>query len=323
MDDALESELADLQLALALGPKEAGAVRDEVISATYRRAAQQPADAACTSASCGACAVLRCRTCGTHPCCAAAQAAAAGGVPQRAAGGGREQGGDAVGPVRPPEVRPGRGDGGAQGHLHRAHRDVPEGQQDLGCGAQFQTAAGVAAAARSCALPACGTLQLDVANWVRWCPPACAEVHTSHTRASRIPADEEEQELATLRKLLCLPKEAVADIDTATKGRIFRTAVQSALGAGIDGFTQARSASIVQAQEGCVCVDPAPCCQRKANVPDLLMWRECPDCRRTARRCGRRGRRCGCPSTWPRRSSRTPPASAHAKAAVAEPQRQN
>ena len=149
------------------------------------------------------------------------------------------------------------------------------------------------------------------------------QVRTGHTRASRTPADEEEQELATLRKLLCLPKEAVADIDTATKGRIFRTAVQSALGAGIDGFTQARSASIVQAQEGCVCVDPAPCCQRKANVPDLLMWRECPDCRRTARRCGRRGRRCGCPSTWPRRSSRTPPASAHAKAAVAEPQRQN
>ena len=80
------------------------------------------------------------------------------------------------------------------------------------------------------------------------------QVHTGHTRASRIPADEEEQELATLRKLLCLPKEAVADIDTATKGRIFRTAVQSALGAGIDGFTQARRASIVQAQEGCVCV---------------------------------------------------------------------
>jgi hypothetical protein len=35
-----------------------------------------------------------------------------------------------------------------------------------------------------------------------------------------------------------------------------------------------------------------------------------PGCRRTARRCGRRGRRCGCPRTWPRTSSRTPPASA-------------
>lgn len=51
-------------------------------------------------------------------------------------------------------------------------------------------------------------------------------------------SDEEETELASLRKLLCLPKEAVAEIDTATKGRVFRTAVQSALGAGIDGFTQ-------------------------------------------------------------------------------------
>ena len=30
----------------------------------------------------------------------------------------------------------------------------------------------------------------------------------------------------------------MAEIDTATKGRVFRTAVQSALGAGIDGFTQ-------------------------------------------------------------------------------------
>ena len=72
-----------------------------------------------------------------------------------------------------------------------------------------------------------------------------------------IPADEEEQELATLRKLLCLPKEAVADIDTATKGRIFRTAVQSALGAGIDGFTQARRATTLQAPEGCVLLPPS------------------------------------------------------------------
>jgi Chloroplast envelope transporter len=52
------------------------------------------------------------------------------------------------------------------------------------------------------------------------------------------PAEEEEKELSNLRKLLCLTKEAVADIDMATKGRIFRKAVESALGAGIDGFTQ-------------------------------------------------------------------------------------
>jgi hypothetical protein len=38
VDEALEADLADLQLALALGPKEAGAVREEVISTTYRRA---------------------------------------------------------------------------------------------------------------------------------------------------------------------------------------------------------------------------------------------------------------------------------------------
>ena len=50
--------------------------------------------------------------------------------------------------------------------------------------------------------------------------------------------DEEAAELAKLRKLLCLPKDAVAGIDRATKGRIFRTAVNDALGAGIDGFTQ-------------------------------------------------------------------------------------
>ncbi len=39
VDEALEADLADLQLALALGPKEAGAVREEVISTTYRWAA--------------------------------------------------------------------------------------------------------------------------------------------------------------------------------------------------------------------------------------------------------------------------------------------
>lgn len=36
VDDALESDLADLQLALALGRKEAAGVREEVISAAYR-----------------------------------------------------------------------------------------------------------------------------------------------------------------------------------------------------------------------------------------------------------------------------------------------
>ena len=40
VDEALEADLADLQQALALGPKEAGAVREEVISTTYRRAAR-------------------------------------------------------------------------------------------------------------------------------------------------------------------------------------------------------------------------------------------------------------------------------------------
>lgn len=38
MDDGLEGDLADLQLALALGPKEAGAVREEVVSTAYRSA---------------------------------------------------------------------------------------------------------------------------------------------------------------------------------------------------------------------------------------------------------------------------------------------
>jgi len=36
VDDALESDLEDLQLALALGPREAAGVREEVISAAYR-----------------------------------------------------------------------------------------------------------------------------------------------------------------------------------------------------------------------------------------------------------------------------------------------
>jgi len=54
-------------------------------------------------------------------------------------------------------------------------------------------------------------------------------------------ADEEAEELTKLRKLLCLSSEAVADIDRATKGRIFRSAVNDALGAGIDGFTQVRA----------------------------------------------------------------------------------
>lgn len=39
VDDAMEGDLADLQLALALGPKEAAAVREEVVSAAYRSAA--------------------------------------------------------------------------------------------------------------------------------------------------------------------------------------------------------------------------------------------------------------------------------------------
>lgn len=47
MDEALESDLSDLQLALALGPKEAGAVREEVISTTYRWAARQPVNCTC------------------------------------------------------------------------------------------------------------------------------------------------------------------------------------------------------------------------------------------------------------------------------------
>lgn len=57
----------------------------------------------------------------------------------------------------------------------------------------------------------------------------------------RLCADEEAAELAKLRKLLCLSSEAVADIDRATKGRIFRLAVNDALSAGIDGFTQVRN----------------------------------------------------------------------------------
>ena len=44
-------------------------------------------------------------------------------------------------------------------------------------------------------------------------------------------------ELSELRKLLCLKQSDVADIERATKGRIFRTAVADALGAGIDSFT--------------------------------------------------------------------------------------
>jgi hypothetical protein len=47
VDEALEADLADLQQALALGPKEAGAVREEVISATYRQAARQPVNCTC------------------------------------------------------------------------------------------------------------------------------------------------------------------------------------------------------------------------------------------------------------------------------------
>lgn len=34
----------------------------------------------------------------------------------------------------------------------------------------------------------------------------------------------------------------MADIDRATRGRVFRAAVQDALGAGIDGFTQVQAA---------------------------------------------------------------------------------
>jgi hypothetical protein len=47
VDAALESDLADLQLALALGPKEAAGVREEVVSATYRCPAHRPAAACC------------------------------------------------------------------------------------------------------------------------------------------------------------------------------------------------------------------------------------------------------------------------------------
>jgi Chloroplast envelope transporter len=137
----------------------------------------------------------------------------------------------------------------------------------------------------------------------------CCSCHQLTASCVLHPAEEEEQELAKLRKLLCLTKEAVADIDTATKGRIFRTAVQSALGAGIDNFTQVAPTPMLLPMRSMLqwrCLVVLSCALRD-SPGDMAGL---PDCRRTARLCGKRARQCGCLRTWPSRSSRTPPASA-------------
>jgi hypothetical protein len=63
-------------------------------------------------------------------------------------------------------------------------------------------------------------------------------------------------------------------------------------------------------REGLLCLGAAECAVNGNVCPAPADVAGVPGCRRTARRCGRRGRRCGCPRTWPRTSSRTPPASA-------------
>ncbi len=134
-------------------------------------------------------------------------------------------------------------------------------------------------------------------------------------------AEEEVAELAKLRKLLCLTKDAVADIDHATKGRVFRAAVQDALAAGIDGFTQVgftdrisgRSlgrALMSQTDGNAAPLTQFPGVSKQRPLPQqhvrlagrhaaLSLLQMHP--RRIARRCARRARR------WPstRRSRRT------------------
>ena len=62
-------------------------------------------------------------------------------------------------------------------------------------------------------------------------------------------ADEEAEELSTLRKLLCIGSKDLQEIEVASKGRVFQAAVVDALGAGIDSFSFEDRANVKKARE--------------------------------------------------------------------------